>query len=527
MKKRVSLLLCAVLLLTAAVPLTVGATQADGFKAFVATDIHHSVVESVPVVNGKKSYFNSLGLTPTLAPVLLSEFLRQAAESDCDYVFLTGDLVNLPDVAQAQAMAEKLAAFEKESGKQVFVINGNHDTLRTVGAAAPEEVTVQKFKEIYASVGYDEALCVDENSCSYTADLKGGYRLIAIDPMDRPGNGSASITSALADWIKAQAAEARRDGKQLVAIMHYPLMNHFTLMSRLLPNYVVSNSKEACRFFAQCGIGYVFTGHFHQNDVAVYRGTRKVYDIETTALSGYPNAYRTASFRADGVALSTVAIEAIDTSSLPKGYNRKQRAKLAEDLPAYGYACLKKDSIARVHSYLYGEKIAGRLGVSDPKLVQALDTLLTALSEGLSLPLYGRTDSIESYAKHAGLVLPASGYKTMDDAVAAFIAAVFAGDEHFDTKSPLFRVLFTGVLSILHHQMAQSAGSLTVVKALRTLSDALGDAQTARLLDEMAARLQRSRFGGAVTDMVLCPLEPLLVGLTVDRAPKDNDVVLK
>lgn len=526
MKKLCSLLICAVLLLSVgSVPLSAAAKAAAkelGFKACIATDIHHFVTDAVPTEDGKPVFYDDLGLTPTLAPALFSEFLEQAAASDADYVFLTGDLADISEITQAKAVANKLAAFEKRTGKQVFVINGNHDIDYTE-TPSPENVTAKSFKKIYARFGYNEALCVDPKTCSYTADLKGGYRLIAIDALKRPGDGGAALTDALENWIRTQAAAAKQDGKKLVAIMHHPLMNHFTLMSTLLPIFVIEESEKVCSLFAQCGIETVFTGHFHQNDVAVHRGTPDVYDIETTSLSCYPNEYRTAVFGKGRLELRTHPIEKIDVSVLPAGYSKAQKAQIKNDLAGYAYDCLEKEAVSSVQGYLNAEKVAGRLGVSEPAVIRALDTLLSAIAEGFELPLYGKGDTVEACAKQAGLPLPASDYATLNETAAAFIAAQLSGDEHFDSKSPLVRVLLFGTLAVLYRQVDRSAQRLRLVRALKTLAAAVDNTSVALLLRRLCS--------GAIapeklSDLLLSPLEPLLVGLTVDRAPADNNLSL-
>ena len=526
MKRAVSLFLFAVILLTGISPLAYARAAADGgetFKSFVATDIHHFVTDEVPVVDGKPFFYDNLGLTPTLAPAILTEFLRQAAESDADYVFLTGDLADIPDIKQAKAVAKKLASFERSSGKKVFVINGNHDTDYT-DSRSPGTVGLKEFKSIYARFGYDEALCTDSASCSYTADLKNGYRLIAIDALDRPGTGGATINRALAKWIRAQAVRARRDGKKLVALMHHPLMNHFTMMSTLLPVFVVSNSKEACRLFARCGIQTVFTGHFHQNDIAVYRGFRDVYDIETTSLSCYPNAYRTVVFRPNAVDISTVPIAKIDVSSLPAGYSEAQKAYIASDLEGYAYDCFREDSIATILGYLNAEKLAGKLGITDPTLKRTLDKLLAAFAECFSLPLYGEKNSMEALSRQIGLSLPESEYETVNDAAAALVAAQLAGDEHFDSRSPLVRILLFSTLSVLCREGRRTVGVDRLLEAIRRSSLVSRNPQLSRLFANLSAALL---LRGCVLDSMLLPTEPLLIGLTVDRCPGDNNVTLR
>ena len=460
MKKTISLLLCFALLLgSLCISSFASSKDTRGFCAYVATDIHHSVVDSVPVVDGKKVYYDNLGLTPTLAPMLLDELLLQTSRSDADYLFLTGDLADIPDKAQAKAVAKKLVQFEKSSGKTVFVINGNHDIDHE--RANSDGMTRKAFKKIYKNLGYSEALCVDSATCSYTAELKNGWRLLAIDALDIPGDGGATITPALERWIRTQADKAKKDGKRLVALMHHPLMEHFTLMKKLLPIFVVSNSEQ--------------TGHFHQNDIAVYHGSGDVYDIETTSLSCYPNAYRTVRFSPDRLDISTIGIEKIDTSALPKGYTKARRAQIESDLSAYAYDCLKNDSVSKVHSYLSAQKVGGMLGISNPALLRVLDRFLSAVAKDFERPLYGKGETIERFARRAGLILPKTDYATLDDAAAAFIAAELSGDENFDTSSPLFRVALIGAVAILHHELLKTPDSLALTSALTKGYDACID----------------------------------------------------
>ncbi len=529
MKKTISLLLCFALLLgSLCISSFASNKNTRGFCAYVATDIHHSVVDSVPVVDGKKVYYDNLGLTPTLAPMLLDELLLQTSRSDADYLFLTGDLADIPDKAQAKAVAKKLVQFEKSSGKTVFVINGNHDIDHE--RVNSDGMTRKAFKKIYKNLGYSEALCVDSATCSYTAELKNGWRLLAIDALDIPGDGGATITPALERWIRTQADKAKKDGKRLVALMHHPLMEHFTLMKKLLPIFVVSNSEQACRLFDECGIETVFTGHFHQNDIAVYHGSGDVYDIETTSLSCYPNAYRAVRFSEDRLKISTIPIEKIDTSKLPKGYTKAQRKQIESDLSGYAYDCLKKDSVSKVHSYLSAQKVGGMLGISNPALLRVLDRFLSAVAKDFERPLYGKGETIERFARRAGLILPKTDYATLDDAAAAFIAAVLSGDENFDTSSPLFRVALIGAVAILHHELLKTPDPLALTSALTKGYDACIDAvQTSAPLKAFLRfeETVRARLGTEpLPDLLLNRLEPLFVGLTMDKAPADSNVSL-
>ena len=100
--------------------------------------------------------------------LIIDEFLNQCAESDdVEYVLISGDLANRGRSRPEDhlVIAQKLRDFEKKSGKEVYVINGNHD------ASNDQATTLARFKEIYAEFGYDHALTTRADDCSYTADL--------------------------------------------------------------------------------------------------------------------------------------------------------------------------------------------------------------------------------------------------------------------------------------------------------------------------------------------------------------------
>ena len=95
-------------------------------------------------------------------------------------MLITGDLAThgRDYVSEHEAVAAKFRKFEKETGKQVYVINGNHDNAKDM------PVDHKKFTEIYHEFGYDEALSTDEGTCSYSANLNDEYTLVALDTCD-------------------------------------------------------------------------------------------------------------------------------------------------------------------------------------------------------------------------------------------------------------------------------------------------------------------------------------------------------
>lgn len=147
----------------------------------LASDLHYNAPDEELVKTNDDPlvwYANRRCAMENESGFIIDEFLRQCSESDdIDFVLIAGDLADngrsRPE--DHYAVAEKLREFEKKSGKEVYVINGNHD------ASEDGKTDYTLFKEIYADFGYDHALSARDDDCSYTADLGEKYRLIALD----------------------------------------------------------------------------------------------------------------------------------------------------------------------------------------------------------------------------------------------------------------------------------------------------------------------------------------------------------
>ena len=174
MKKWISLLLCAALLLQGMV--LYAFAEDDALPFIVATDLHFVPTPSATSVTfpGDKYYCaDNANTLVTESGAIIRQFLREAAQSEAKFVLLCGDLADHGTISEHEGMAAMLDAFEQETGKKVFVINGNHD----FNARIP----VERFKQLYQPFGYGEALEIDAATCSYTAELDSRYRLLALD----------------------------------------------------------------------------------------------------------------------------------------------------------------------------------------------------------------------------------------------------------------------------------------------------------------------------------------------------------
>ena len=198
-KSLLSVLLAATLLFSCMAPAL--AADAGAVRFAVATDVHLRLPdEDLPAYYPESELYYSCwgsGNQTHEAAGLLTQMLRRAEENGAAFVLLGGDLAHNGEEAQHRYFASLLQAFEEESGIPVYVVPGNHDFY----ACTPAQ-----FKEYYADFGYAEALAADDVTASYTAELPGGFRLIAVDSND-PGKDGDGLNDRLFSWIEAQAAE--------------------------------------------------------------------------------------------------------------------------------------------------------------------------------------------------------------------------------------------------------------------------------------------------------------------------------
>ena len=468
----------------------------DALEIFVTSDTHWHDVGSVNP-DGFYRPRASLGQMTALTPLIVDRFLKDAAASDADFVFISGDLTDYGN-DDAVSFAQILADFEDATGKQVFVVPGNHDIHMS---SDPDDHL--RFRRVYARFGWDEALAVDEATSSYTADLKNGYRLLAINSNKADGGGL--LTDALLAWIEMQVKAAKADGKQLVAMMHHQIMEHITLEQTIDGFYVLDNYKDVCKKFAQWNIRVTFTGHMHIGDIAAYSGKTTIYDVNTYALSCYPLRYRDVTFRDDAITIESRTIDTLDTTNIVPGYSDAQKAMIAADPVGYAYGC-QQDSLIEeyVRNFVDADYLTDALGLeADSVGAKAIKRILP---EHILIPLYGEGETVEAMANALGYDLPESDYETVADLIAAFWAALVRGDENLGGNSPEGKLFLDAAYALFATKAAKES------PAVRAL-----------LSSKIIARLGLKGVNNLFTRKAF---DLILTGLMVDKAPGDNDVTL-
>lgn len=522
MKKIISVILSAAMLFSlVAVGFTANADDATTTFA-VASDLHY--VEPREELEGSIDdpiywYANRRAAMEDESGFIIDEFLRQCAEDDnIEFVLIPGDLVNDGRVIVQQHIdvAAKLKKFEQESGKPVYVINGNHDN-----GAGENDFKYDDFIENYYQFGYDEAIATMEGNCSYVAELNDEYRLIAVDSCDPTKSTEDGMTSDKVDWVIEQAAKAKEDGKYPILMMHHNLLDHLPVQRILSRNFIIRTHFTTAEKFANAGIKLVFTGHEHCSDAATYTSTKGniIYDFATTSLTMYPTQYRVFNLTPDEIKYEARTVDKIDTDALTatvSGYTQEHIDLMNAGFNAYAKGFLKAGIEYRLALGMTMEKIGIAEGEPFYNLV---NTAVTGLTDILEAPLYGEEGSVEALAAEYGVELPKTDYKTGWDLATELVGAHYAGEEDFPLDSDPISVFFKVVALILRDDLAGIADDvlLGAVHELLGLENGI-TTEITQLCTKLMGRAT------AVEYLLLAIASPLLYEFTGDHdgVPDNN-----
>lgn len=520
MKKLLALALCFCMLLSIS-PLAAFA-QENELIITVANDLHFNSNDTKAVkrnsLDADFAHISSACRLTNESEAIITAFFEKAGENESDILILPGDFSEKGSEKENLAFAALLADFEAKYGKQVYVTPGNHDVYNT---------SVEKFKEIYAQFGYDEALETDSKSGSYTVDLEGNYRLIAIDSCI-PGDGHHGFDDERIAWITAQGEKAKEDGKKLIAFMHHNLIAHYILGEKIHSGGIVSSEVDYAAAFAKAGIKYTFTGHTHDHDIEAYTAAdgTVIYDIITGTLTANNCPYRVVSF-GDKVSFETRSIDKIDVSLLPEGISENALALAESDFPAYSKRATDISYRVLFNSYTSAKYLKSLLKVDDEEMSTIIDSVAEKLSEAINMPLEKADEvqagkSIEALVEKYNTTIPDTDYKDMVDLAIAVYQAHNIGDENIPAYSDEI-VIVTRALAAAISYALEDVSSEDYAKVLSFLVSNAGFNLPLDLLTYAGSSIKR--FEGAEI-IITTAILPAIVEYTVDSAPADNNVVL-
>ena len=463
LKKSLSIILSLTLVLCSCLVLTASAkNDSDEFGFAVASDTHyvHPVKQAGTTLadEGWVTTFNSESESLTnQSGFIIDEFLKECAENPkCQFVLITGDLAThgRDYVSEHEAVAAKFRKFEKETGKQVYVINGNHDNAKDM------PVDHKKFTEIYHEFGYDEALSTDEGTCSYSANLNDEYTLVALDTCDERYRVVPNNDITRMDWAVKQIKAAKKQGKKVIMIMHHNLLEHNPFQKLNEKNYVVNTPYSFAGLLADLGVKLVFSGHTHCNNVKSYTSFlgNTIYDFSMSSLGNFPAEYKYFNVTDSKISYETKKINHIDADKLAevcKGFSNEALEMMKNNLQAYTWSMSYREYSEDLRENISPET----LGVEESSALYAkLKPVTDTIKEMSDTPIYSK-GGIQEQAAAYGLEIPDSEYKTLNDAMTLAMLRCKIGDKRYNLNSNDFTVLIRLLAFTVRKSIAATADS--------------------------------------------------------------------
>lgn len=504
----------------------------DSLDLLVASDTHYQCAADLSALSGAEAEPFTDGLSSTERELfyhatsqgqmnhesraILKSLLRSFAQSEEEILLLSGDLTCGKRNSHLE-LAQLLAEFEAQSGKRIFVINGNHD-CRT--DRLDTYIDVNEFKQIYADFGYNEALRVHESSASYVVDLSAGVRLLSIDS-NIYGEDKGEINPAVMSFVRAELEAAKIDGKQVIAMMHHSLLPHYELQP------MIDSYQAFAEYLADNGVALMLTGHIHANDIssASSKKGNSIYDVLTGSLISAPNAYRRLSLGRSSCRIETKYITDIDIQDLTADYTAEQLNLLENNFTEYAYGFFEAGVCKWLNRYLGSAyKISRLLKVEEGTAAyELLESVMENIKNSLHMDIYsnGTCQSIEDIARQSNVSLPPSSYQKPYQVAARLMYAFFCGDEAElcnEEDSELLLCCLKAVVANSIYSAAESSrlsALLSLLYGERYLGLQLSD--TAKLIF----------MNGAVSLITTAAFDTLTKGITEDYCfPADRAVEL-
>lgn len=333
------------------------AVAAGQIRLGVINDVH--VMAPSLIVNDGTAFQNYLAEdrkmlreAPEVAKALCKTFLANRP----DVLLVPGDLTKDGERASHELFVSIFQPLV-DAGTKIIVVPGNHDinnpgSVSFNGATTTDAPTVSaaEFAEIYRNFGFGQALSRDTASLSYVTEPVSGLRVFALDvcqyynnQLKRNGYSinlnttEGLLKTSTIEWMKAQAALARKAGKRMIALMHHNTVAHFNGEWVVANPYLLSNYSEAQTALMEAGIKVVFTGHFHSTDIkCVTNGVDSLYEVETGSTVTYPCPYRLLTLDKAQTQLSvdTRFVDSVAWPTAPLTFQQYAKSKLTAGIPA-------------------------------------------------------------------------------------------------------------------------------------------------------------------------------------------------
>jgi hypothetical protein len=317
------------------------------------------------------------------------------------FVLVPGDMTKDGERSSHELVVSYLEQLEA-SGKQVYVVPGNHDinnghSFKYVGDTAVRvpNITPSEFVDMYGDFGYKEALYLDPASLSYIAEPQSGLWLLALDSCRYSENieNEAPITDgkfsqATMQWIEEMLEKAATEHRAVIVMVHHGIVEHYVGQEKNFGEYLLDDFPAVCKLLATYNARLVFTGHYHAQDITLARWTEPdkfMFDVETGSLVTYPAPYRIVSIDASQkAAIQTQHIQSIQ--SHPDDFQEYARTYVLSGIQGIATDAIMGYKVNQAEA----EKLAGQVAqaflahyTGDENLPAGQEALQTS---GLSIP---------------------------------------------------------------------------------------------------------------------------------------------
>jgi len=251
------------------------------------------------------------------------EVVQDLKQKKPDVLLVAGDLAKDGEVVCHETLRDALEELEGE-GIQVFVVPGNNDidnpdalTFKTDPPSSIPSSTTEEFASIYEDFGYGEAIYRDAYSLSYICQPYDHLWILSIDAADRYATGNIGIIHPMTlAWIQDKMIEANENNITVLAMMHYGILEHYSGQKFLEP--LVKSSSSNALALMDAGVGLIFTGHYHANDIVEFTADGKtLYDIQTGSLVTPPYSYRMMTLDDNFIHIDSRRITSVSSEGIP------------------------------------------------------------------------------------------------------------------------------------------------------------------------------------------------------------------
>lgn len=306
MKKLLSVMLCLLMCLPAASvladdELTIVHVTDMHYLSPALTDYGESFMALIEDGDGKVTHYT---------PQLMAAFVDEMLSLMPDAIILTGDLTFNGAFRSHTDLAALLTPLA-DAGIKVLALPGNHDTNSTgyqfvePDVYYAESLADKEFDDVYAHLGYSDAISRDSVSMSYVAEVTPGVWVLMVDVNANSTAGTVSEETFV--WIEEQLIKAQQQGITVIAASHQPVLIHNSLFTF---SYVINNNTQLLALYEKYQVPLNLCGHLHMQHIA-HSGT--LTEIAASSLAVSPNQYGV--LRLKGNALADYRMQPLDVAA--------------------------------------------------------------------------------------------------------------------------------------------------------------------------------------------------------------------